>query len=454
MYSGPSLMTPDIYNNEKITKSHVYLLTINSNGIDSIFNAVDKKRHAFKRKLLGRAVTERAMRTFEPVMQEQVDVFLEKLYESSQASRPVDMTQSCKRLGFDIVGHLVFGFALNTQTDPTYRFIIDGVAMGNYGANACMQLPVLKNQAIRAVRNLIPRSPRTRYLRLQEDIFRTRLSLDKHAKNDLYSSVADHIDSDGPISISLDEFWSEAMFFFPAGGDTTATALSALFFYLSRSPEVYRKLSGEIRGAFTHGAEIRGGPKLAGCRYLRACIDEALRMSPPVSGTLWRERAPGGSGDDDEASRAPLVVDGHVVPRGVQVGVNIYALHHNEAYFPEPFAFRPERWLVGEDGAGADALRRMHAAFAPFSTGARGCAGKPMAYLESSLVAAQTLWYFDFETAPGDTTGAGVPGRTDGRDRPGEYQLRDIFGAGHEGPNLVFRARGDVCKDFEDKKGI
>lgn len=144
------------------------------------------------------------------------------------------------------------------------------------------------------------------------------------------------------------------------------------------------------------------------------------------------------------------MVDGYVIPPGTQVGVNLYSLHHNEDYFPEPFIFRPERWLVDD----VDELRAMHSAFEAFSAGPRGCAGKPMAYLESSLVVAKTLWYFDFENAAGDMTGAGIPGRTDGRGRPEEYQIRDVFSAAHDGPNLVFRPRGHECKDFEIQKGL
>lgn len=107
------------------------------------------------------------------------------------------------------------------------------------------------------------------------------------------------------------------------GGDTTATALSATLFYLSRNPECYAKLATEIRAAFRKGTEI-SGKGLAGCQYLRACIDESLRMSPPTPGTLWRQLAP------EEEGRGPFVVDGHVIPKGTKVGVNTYSLHHNE----------------------------------------------------------------------------------------------------------------------------
>jgi len=142
-------------------------------------------------------------------------------------------------------------------------------------------------------------------------------------------------------------------------------------------------------------------------------------------------------------------VDGQVIPRGTAVGVSLYSLLHNPDYFPEPFAFRPERWLGPED----DARTKMRRAFAPFALGDRGCAGKAMTYLEASLTVAKTLWYFDFETAPGELgrVGGGTPGRTDGREKVDEYQLYDIFTADHDGPNLVFKPRGDLWKKLEEE---
>lgn len=141
-----------------------------------------------------------------------------------------------------------------------------------------------------------------------------------------------------------------------------------------------------------------------------------------------------------------MVIDGHVIPRNTLVGVNIYSLHHNEAYFPDSFTFKPERWL---DNANA-AARETSAAFVAFATGSRGCAGKSMAYLEAGRVIASTLWYFDFETAPGPAgaAGGGNSGNRIGRQRENEFQLYDGFTASHDGPNLVFRPRGDYWKEL------
>ncbi|CAJ2510445.1 Uu.00g051480.m01.CDS01 [Anthostomella pinea] len=148
---------------------------------------------------------------------------------------------------------------------------------------------------------------------------------------------------------------------------STSTTMSALFFYLSRYPKCYQRLSHEIRGAFETAANIRFGPKPANCQSLRVCIDETMRISPPVPGTMWRELQPG----DGNA----FVVDGHVIPPGTQ------------------------RWLASET---TEAERKvMRDSFAPFSIGYRDCAGKNMAYLKMSLVIAKTLWHFDFKSPNG-----------------------------------------------------
>lgn len=157
-------------------------------------------------------------------------------------------------------------------------------------------------------------------------------------------------------------------------------------------------------------------------------------MFPPIPGTLWREQA----GEDNGKT---LVVDGHVIPPGTQVGVNIYALHHNEEYFPEPFVFKPERWLAH----GPESTRAFRGAFAPFSLGGRGCIGRAMAYLEASVIVAKTLWYFDFEAAPREGCMMGDKNRDSD-----EYKLYDTFAATHDGPLLKFHPRGDLMLELEE----
>lgn len=95
------------------------------------------------------------------------------------------------------------------------------------------------------------------------------------------------------------------------GEDTTATTITATFFYLSRNPRCYATLTSKIRSTFSSATDTRLDQLLSNCTYLRAVVDEAIRMWPPISGTLWRELPVG-----DKESEKPLIVEGHVVPAG------------------------------------------------------------------------------------------------------------------------------------------
>ncbi|KAI1412809.1 benzoate 4-monooxygenase cytochrome P450 [Hypoxylon sp. FL1857] len=423
----------DIYLNESISKSHCYQAGNVNPSTTNVFNTIDKRVHRIKRKLVGPLITERSMRAFEPKMKEQIDIFLKQLLVTTQAppNAAINMTERCKYLGLDIVGYLAFGYALNLQTDEAHRFLVRAMMIGSWRLNVYMQFPFLRKLRMEILFYLLAIIKGKSFLQTLSKMIQARLSQDKHAQHDLYSFMVDALDAPGSDRITLSEIWTEGIFFLPAGGDTISTTLSALFFYLSRNPECYKKLAEEVRSTFASSADIQGG-QVSSCQYLRACINETLRMSPPVSGTLWREQL------REEVSE-PFVIDGHVIPPGTQVGVNIYSIHHNPEYFPDPFTFKPERWLAVDNPEGTRAPATI--AFNPFSVGSRACAGKAMAYLEVSLTIAKTLWYFDFEEASVQND-QGVNGN------PTEFALQDIFTSTHDGPYLKFQPRGEAWKEL------
>ncbi|KAI0381178.1 cytochrome P450 [Hypomontagnella monticulosa] len=423
----------DIYKNDRTTKTEAYIALGPRLTIPSIFSAQDRQLHRSRRQLIGRAISERSMRIFEPTMLEQIDLLVRHILQSTQGFQPaaINMTERARLLGFDLAGLLAFGYNLNLQTREDNGFVLPMLEAGFFWSSVFLHWPLTRRFSIGLALLKVFRRLRSQYLSLLEHIISSRNKMDKNAQHDLYSIVADELDSSGPDGIRQSELWAEATLFLPAAGDTTKTALAAVFFYLSQNPECYKTLANEIRSGFTSGDQICG-PALTGCQYLRACIDEALRMSPPVAGILWREAYP---------SDQPFVVDGHVIPRGTIVGVNIYSVHYNEEYFPDPFTFRPERWL--------DDTNTTRDAFAPFSLGPRGCAGKAMAYLEISLVVAKIMWYFDFRSAPRKneprvrTTGAAHES-----DHVEVFELLDNFTSSHDGPHLEFQQRGEYCKEL------
>lgn len=266
--------------------------------------------------------------------------------------------------------------------------------------------------------------------------------------NDFFSALLQARDDKTGRGFSTDQLVSEAGLLTIAGSDTTVTATTAIFFYLTHYPACRSRLEKEIRSAFTSVEDIRIGPKLGSCRYLLACIEETLRINPPVGSTLMREVLPGG-----------LSVDGEWFPPGTDIGVPHYALHHDEHYFPDPFTFKPQRWLAqgssntvdigSNQKATDDAQGKVSAshqslaasAFAAFGVGRTSCIGKYLVYQEISLVVARTIWLFDMRLEPGSTLGEGRKELGAGRQRPNEFQTLDRFVSVHEGPMVQFKRR-------------
>lgn len=232
---------------------------------------------------------------------------------------------------------------------------------------------------------------------------------------------------------------AEAALLVGAGTDTTSTALAAEFFYLTRYSEALKKLQAEVRGAFDDVEDIKLGPKLSNLPYLRAVIDESLRMGSPVPDTLQRKVLPG-----------EAVIDGHNIPAGIIVGAAAYAVHHNEQYFPRSFEFIPERWIEGSKGLGfpvtAKSLEQAKQAFVPFSIGSRGCVGKNMAMLEMNIATARTAWLFDLKIVDGPQSQIGEGGHSNepGRSRVNEYQIKNYFLADRRGPYVQFKLRDGI----------
>jgi cytochrome P450 len=259
---------------------------------------------------------------------------------------------------------------------------------------------------------------------------RSKVGLDTDRK-DFFYYLLNARDPETGKGFTSPELWGESNLLIIAGSDTTSTALAAAFFYLVHNPDKLDKLSQEVRSTFSDIEEIHSSPTLSDCHYLRAVIDEAMRLSPPVGGILPREVLPGG-----------INIDGLHLPEGVVVGSPHYTLHHNPNYFPSPFEFTPERWIAeSSPEVTRDSVALAQSAFCPFSIGPRGCIGKGVAYVELMTSLARTVYLYEMRLARGTTLGEGSPQLEDGRRRKGEYQLMDSFTSIKDGPLVEFKER-------------
>lgn len=112
--------------------------------------------------------------------------------------------------------------------------------------------------------------------------------------------------------------------------------------------------------------------------YLRACLDESLRLFAPTTHNLGRKVPEEGLS----------ILDEWIHP-GTSVGMSAYVVHRNENVFPQADKYIPERWL-GEEG------KALQSSFLAFSAGARGCIGRNISYLEQTVVLASVLHRYEF----------------------------------------------------------
>lgn len=235
----------------------------------------------------------------------------------------------------------------------------------------------------------------------------------------------------GRVGYTTEALEAEALMLTIAGSDTSSVIMAGFFFYITRTPRAYGKLVNEIRSTFASVDEIRGGAKLTSCHYLRACVDEAMRIMPPGPSEMPRVVLPGG-----------LIVDGDHLPEGTTVGVASWSFYRNEEYFPDPDVYRPERWIVDEDaGVTAEDVARARSSYFPFAAGTTGCAGKNFALLELYMTIANTLWRYDARLPPGDLTGAGSRAQGWGKRNPNIFHVKDKFISVRDGPMVQFRKR-------------
>ncbi|KAF7556244.1 hypothetical protein G7046_g6341 [Stylonectria norvegica] len=190
------------------------------------------------------------------------------------------------------------------------------------------------------------------------------------------------------VDISFNELLAECSGMINAGSDTTSTALSNTMYLLSQQRHrlILKRLREELAPIFdaTNGP-IPDFDSLSKALYLRACIDETMRLRPSSAFGLPREVPKGGRW-----------IAGQFLDEGVSVSVPTYSLLHNENVFDRPDQYEPERWI---DTTAGDRLAMMKKWFLPFSTGPRACIGRNIAYYEMTLVIATLVHYFDFKFA-------------------------------------------------------
>lgn len=197
--------------------------------------------------------------------------------------------------------------------------------------------------------------------------------------DDLLSLLLSARDEHGE-AMSRQQVRDEVITFLAAGHETTANAMTWMWLALSRNPAARKRLQDEVDTVLQ--GRVPTFEDLDRLPWTQACLEEAMRLYPPVPAVSRMARA------DDE-------IDGIRIPAGSVTVVFPYLIHRNPDIWPNPEGFDPERFMP-------DATKGRHKqAFMPFGAGRRICVGNGFALMEGVLLAAMTAQRFSFDLQPG-----------------------------------------------------
>jgi cytochrome P450 len=254
----------------------------------------DESEHARVRRIFSPAFSDSALKKQEPMFQKHAESMIQMIHQKvdNDAQQKFDMVKVYNFTTFDIMGELAFGSSLNQLETGHYSLWVKSI-FDNMKSAALFSILEYHQPLARLARMII--GPFFRKLEEAHDKFSAdhvdRRLAGQVDKPDIWQLVLSQSEQN---LLCRKEMHANASLFMLAGSETTATLLSGLIYYLLTYPHTHRNLCQEIRSAFKNPEEI-SFESLTSLEYLNACIQEGLRMYPPVPVGIPRVSPKGGT---------------------------------------------------------------------------------------------------------------------------------------------------------------
>jgi cytochrome P450 len=269
------------------------------------------------------------------------------------------------QITMSIIGKVLFDADVFTEADELGAAITVALEHVNYMFSHLLPIPLSWP---------LPRHARTRrslaFLRahIQEMIAERRASnIEGQVERDDFLSILLRARDEDGNPMSDQQVSDEAITFFGAGHETTATGLTWAWYLLAGHPEAYARLRAEVDAVL--GGRAPTYDDLARLPYTLQVFKEALRLYPPAYAL-------------SRVALRDVTVGGYRVKRGTTVFMSPYALHRRADYFPSPACFDPERFTPKNEA------RLPRYTYMPFGAGPRICIGNHFALMEGQLLLA------------------------------------------------------------------
>ncbi|XP_066289714.1 cytochrome P450 2U1-like [Branchiostoma lanceolatum] len=225
---------------------------------------------------------------------------------------------------------------------------------------------------------------------ISEEISRHREHLDRENPRDFLDFCLLELEQQGKVDgLTEENVLYMAGDLFLAGTDTTTNTLLWSLLYMTLNPGVQNKAQQELEAVV--GKSLPTLSHRSQLPYVNACLLEVMRIRTLTSFLF-------------HATTQEVNVQGYDIPKETQVIMNLYSIHMDPAYWPDPERFDPERFLDAEGN-----VINKPESYLPFGGGRRGCLGEQLARMELFLFFSTLLQSFTFKTPEG-----APPPNTDG----------------------------------------
>lgn len=348
----------------------------------------DGSEHARRRRTWNRGFNPIAMKRYEPMIRTRVSQLLEVIAQRGR----VDLSELFSYFTFDIMGDMALGGGTDMIHEGDSEGLWHLLKGGLRTATLIGHIPWV-GMYVKNLPGVGMDLKRFRAFAMQRFLLRKD---EGSGQKDLFYHLADEAGVEKepvPAPVAL----SDSALVVIAGSDTTATVLSSLFFYLLEDPEKFQQLRAEVDKFYPRREGITVD-HFGEMEYLEACINETLRLSPPVpSGSPRAALHP-------DSSRGKMLGP-YYIQEGISAAVNFLAIQRDPKNFsPFPDTFWPDRWLVAKgliDPPAQGEFVHETSAFVPFSFGPAACVGKPLALLELRMTTVYLVRDLDLKFAPG-----------------------------------------------------
>jgi cytochrome P450 len=318
---------------------------------------LDEGPHLEQRKLMLPAFHGDAMQKLIGLMEE----LAEREVETWPTGRPVELHPHFQALTLEIILRAVFGLEPGPRLDALRERMTQILGFGTSIASVNPRM----------WRSFLGLTPYDKFIRAREkaDVLVFEQIDDRRAsgerRDDILSMLLEAHHEDGS-EMSRQEIRDELMTALVAGHETTASELAWAFERLAHSPDVLERLHDEIDSGDDDA-------------YLTAFIQEVLRRRPVLPQA------------EPRLVKKPITIgDWHYEP-GVVLGASAWLVHHDPDIYPDPFAFRPERFLEEPPGTYT---------WIPFGGGRRRCLGASFAMLEMKVALRAALSRYAVDHVP------------------------------------------------------